>query len=529
MSSESSNNSNDLSSMEQTCTCWICFELFEEPITLSCGHTLCRNCLTNIFKKDPECPYCRRPFGLPFPCVNENIEALVAKYKSMKEGTHMEVEGEKATGWDESVSGPKPPLFQLPDAVLNKIFIECGPSDVVTLSMTSKYLHEKTQSPFVWREFCRARWPFVTIDKYRNWRSCYAAHHAIMRGWSSGRPGDFRMTTLRGHTGYITDFGLCHSLIASASADGTAKIWDATRGTVLRSVDWHKGPVTQALLDEVRLITGSEDRMAAIWDIHTGEQVHKMLTTSPVTSIRAFGNHIFVGGANGQVKLWDAKLGTAKRVFGGRTDPIIDTWLQGTDLFACGSEGVKVYDTATGRCKNTFSRPTACFFADAQGLVVGGPTGAIAAWTPAGVAAAAGEPAWEGTRGQGATAGVSVMACDSGRVAAGYEDGTIVVWNRATGGIVHVLSDHKARVNSIQMDDKKLVSAGADNTVKVWDLSKGTRLYSLLGGSLQRRANNPPHPTKPGVSAAVFEESRIVASVNSLIRVYDFDTATVEN
>lgn len=523
----STENNNDASSMEQACTCWICFELFEEPITLSCGHTLCRNCLTNVFKKDPQCPFCRRPFGLPFPCVNETIEALVAKYKSAKESTHMDVE-KASPAWDESVSGPQPPLFRLPDAVLNRIFIECGPSDVVTLSMTSKYLYEKTQSPFVWREFCRSRWPFVTIDKYRNWRSCYAAHHAIMRGWSGGRPGDFKMTTFRGHTNYIADFGTCHSLIASASADGTAKIWDATKGTVLRNIDWHKGPVTQALLDEVRLITGSEDRMAAIWDVHTGEQVHKMLTTSPVTAIRAFGNLIFVGGANGQVKLWDAKLGTAKRVFGGRTDPIIDIWLQGSDLFACGSEGVKVYDMSSGRCRSTFSRPTSCFFADAQGLVVGsGTTGTVAVWSQGGVATGAAEPGWEKRPDQGATAGVSAMTCDSERVVAGYEDGTVVVWNRATGDIVHTLLDHKGRVNSIQMDDKKIVTSAADNTVKVWDLKEGTRLYSLLGGSLQRRANNPPHPTKPGISAAMFDESRIVASVNSLIRVYDFDTATV--
>lgn len=253
-----------------------------------------------------------------------------------------------------------------------------------------------------------------------------------------------------------------------------------------------------------------------------------MLTTSPITSIRAFGNHIFVGGANGQVKLWDAKLGTAKRVFGGRKDPIIDSWLQGTDLFACGSEGVKVYDLGSGRCKSTFERPTSCFHADAQGLVVGSPAGTIAVWGQDGIATGAG-PAWESRPGHGASGGISAMSCDSGRVVAGYEDGSIVVWNRATGTIVHTLLDHKGRVNSIQMDDKKMVTAGADNAVKVWDLTKGTRLYSLLGGSLQRRANNPPHPTKPGVSEVVFEESRIVASVNSLIRVYDFDTVTDEN
>ena len=195
------------SSLEQACTCWICFELFEEPITLACGHTLCKNCLINVFKTDPECPYCRRPFGLPFPEVNEGIEALVTKYKAERvaaaaaagEGSGKKGEEAKADEWDEAMSGPKPQLLRLPDTVLNKIMVDCGPESVVALSEVSRALHEKAKSPFVWREFCRARWPFVTIDKYRNWRSCYAAHHTIMRGWSSGRPGDFRITTFRGH------------------------------------------------------------------------------------------------------------------------------------------------------------------------------------------------------------------------------------------------------------------------------------------------------------------------------------------
>lgn len=229
------------------------------------------------------------------------------------------------------------------------------------------------------------------------------------------------------------------------------------------------------------------------------------------------------------MKVWDAKLGTAKRVLGGRTDTVIDTWVEGHEVYACATDGVKIYDVGTGKCRTTFTRPTACFYADSHGIVTGGPSGLISVWAGGSGRGSGSELAWENRVTPEATAGVSAIACDSTKVVAGYENGKIVVWNRATGKIIHTLDDHKARVNSIQMDDKKVVSASADNTVKVWDLAAGTRMYSLLGGSLQRRANNPPHPTRPGVSAAVFEESRIVASVNSLICVYDFETTSGEN
>ncbi len=72
-------------------------------------------------------------------------------------------------------------------------------------------------------------------------------------------------------------------------------------------------------------------------------------------------------------------------------------------------------------------------------------------------------------------------------------------------------------------------------------METGQRLYSLLGGSLQARANNPPHPLRPGLplfgphvylfyinlggSGVCYDEANIIASFNSLIRVYNFEPA----
>jgi WD40 repeat protein len=111
------------------------------------------------------------------------------------------------------------------------------------------------------------------------------------------------------------------------------------------------------------------------------------------------------------------------------------------------------------------------------------------------------------------------------------------------------LNDHTAAVNGCQLDGQRLVSCSADNTIKVWDLKTGKRLYSLLGGSLQERAGNPPHPSRyclvprapiphtdvsaqaqhtthttrrPGCSGLKFDEGRIVGAFNALLRVYSF-------
>jgi WD40 repeat protein len=68
---------------------------------------------------------------------------------------------------------------------------------------------------------------------------------------------------------------------------------------------------------------------------------------------------------------------------------------------------------------------------------------------------------------------------------------------------VRDMKDHTAAVNGCQLDGQRLVSCSADNTLKVWDLKTGKRLYSLLGGSLQARADNTPHPLRYYVSALV--------------------------
>lgn len=89
-------------------------------------------------------------------------------------------------------------------------------------------MREKTADPLLWREMCRDRWPFVSIDRHHSWRACFIAHTRIQRGWGTGAPGDFHVATFRGHTGYITDLQLYRSLLVTAAADSTARIWRAS-------------------------------------------------------------------------------------------------------------------------------------------------------------------------------------------------------------------------------------------------------------------------------------------------------------
>lgn len=118
---------------------------------------------------------------------------------------------------------------------------------------------------------------------------------------------------------------------------------------------------------------------------------------------------------------------------------------------------------------------------------------------------------------------INQIRTDGKFVATCSADGSVKVWNIANKNLAYNLHDHKGAVNCIQFAGGKLVSGSADNSMRVWDLRKGTKMYALLGGSLQKRANNPDHPSKQGISDLQVDESRIVASIASLVKVYDFE------
>ena len=60
--------------------------------------------------------------------------------------------------------------------------------------------------------------------------------------------------------------------IVTGSDDKTAKVWDARTGTPLLDLKGHTGGVTSVSFspDGTRIVTGSEDKTAKVWDARTG-------------------------------------------------------------------------------------------------------------------------------------------------------------------------------------------------------------------------------------------------------------------
>lgn len=477
--------------------------------------------MIRVLKKNPCCPFCRHPFGLPLPPVNQSIVRLVQQLRERQRASGVvpadaSVEASSAVRQESS-------LFELPEDILREIMFHCGPAGMARLARTCKRLHTATDDAQVWRELCRARWPFVSLDQHANWKRCYAAHRSIQRGWAAGRAGDFRVETFRGHTDYVTAFQLYRNVLVTASADRTVRVWRAggagedAAPTVLEG---HEGPVHAVQFTEALIVSGADDSTARSWDTATGVQVGLMRSTDRITALRFDDTRGFVASANGQTKVWDMKHGTLIRTVAGHTAPVHSLWCDEREqLYTCAADGVRIWDVGSGRCSVTIPTPATALHVNPREVVTGGADGLVRVFDTASGRCLA---QMEHTRWQPITA----MACDGTRIVSASADGSVAVWDYASRARLHTLADHRGAVHAVQFDDGKIVTAGEDNSIKVWNTRTGERMYTLLGGSLQRRANNPPHPTRPGVSGMAFDEARIVASINSLVRVYNFDVSS---
>eukprot|EP01116_Phalansterium_solitarium_P006607 TRINITY_DN18930_c0_g1_i1.p1 TRINITY_DN18930_c0_g1~~TRINITY_DN18930_c0_g1_i1.p1 ORF type:complete len:504 (+),score=22.01 TRINITY_DN18930_c0_g1_i1:175-1686(+) len=495
--------------LEDQCTCWVCFELFKEPTTLNCGHSFCKSCANAIVQKNPICPFCRRAFEPPLPDVNQDLVQLVSTLQLAKDA-----EGPPYFQPQESW------LLQLPDEALVELLSYLPAKSLCRTSAVCRQLHSVADDAWLWRPLCQSTFPFCSIDKYgRNWKKCYIGRSKVAKGWEGGKAGDFDVTSLRGHTNYVNCFSLYRNNIVSGAADSTVKIWKVSSDEPVHSLPGHQGTINCLQFNEMRIASGSADQTVCLWDAFTGLCFQTFRHNGAVTGLQ-FNDRVIVSASEDRsVRVWDLQNGSCQSTFQ-HNQGLQQVEFDATRIVSAGRDSVKVWDMRTGALLRDFvsGTPTG-FHTIGSDVIVAYSDGRLVNWSvTTGAATVFGG-------GQHARA-VSQLTSNGEAIVSASIDGSIKVWDLATKQLKHTFSEHNAAVNSVQVSGNKIVSGASDNTIKVWDLKRGRQMYALLGGSLQQRANNPAHPSKPGCSHVEIDDSRIIGSFASLLRIYDFEVAS---
>ena len=125
-------------------------------------------------------------------------------------------------------------------------------------------------------------------------------------------PPSHLVRTLTGHTGPVNEMAFSPNgrLLATASADGTARLWDPATGKHRHTLTGHTGPVYGvAFSPNGRLLaTASADGTARLWDPATGKHRHTLTGhTGPVYGVAFSPNGRLLATASGDetARLWD--------------------------------------------------------------------------------------------------------------------------------------------------------------------------------------------------------------------------------
>jgi WD40 repeat protein len=366
-----------------------------------------------------------------------------------------------------------------------------------------------------------------------------------LRLWDAAtgrRVAGFQTQGPAGSTGGMA-FSPDGALLATADGDGLVRTWDPLAGRLIGEPLRIDATVSSfvngvAFSPHGHLLAGAAgDGTVRLWDTATRRPAGAPLAVDgndvPVIFTVAFGPRdglLAAIGSDGLARLWD----TATRRQAGSPLPAGDTGLFGAvafspdgkrlavggAAFSAGDGTVRVWDLAAGRPGGQPRLARLAGNADSVSAVAFGPDGTMAAagavpqlslWDPDGHRRViqAGGPAWK-----------VAFSPDGKRLAIADEDGTLRLWDPATGqpaGPRFRVAPKDSAVNALTFspDGTKLATSDGAGTVALWDPAAARRVRGPLPTGAVKLI---------GVGALAFSpDGRLLAGVGSdgLARLWD--------
>jgi WD40 repeat protein len=122
--------------------------------------------------------------------------------------------------------------------------------------------------------------------------------------------------TFRGHQGYVmaAAFSPDGRRIVTGSSDNTAKVWEVATGREVFTLTGHEAPIECVAFgpDGRWIVTGGEDLTARIWDGETGKELHTLRGHSnsvSEVSISQDGKRVYASCFDGTTRAWDPVSG----------------------------------------------------------------------------------------------------------------------------------------------------------------------------------------------------------------------------
>jgi WD40 repeat protein/beta-lactamase regulating signal transducer with metallopeptidase domain len=304
-------------------------------------------------------------------------------------------------------------------------------------------------------------WVFAVVFSPDGRLLASGGYDCAIRLWDVAT-GELR-ATLRGHAGGIR--GLTFSpdgrTLASAAADDRVRLWNVADGSQAHTLKRHAESVRALGFspDGSRLATVSEDRMLRVWIAAEGREIAPEVQLPDAGSAVRFsqaGRSLIAGTSKGHLLVHDPENGQLRGYLGVEAG-VPSEWHIGTEA-------------VTAILDDTVNRRLYSIFRD----------GTVLAWMPAG------QPQTPQTQYRAAGGRVTAVAVspDGRSLATGARDGVIRLWNVGTASEIKKLAGHRGCVTALHFAaGERLVSAGEDERVHIWDLATGQTIRSVVQSS----------------------------------------------
>ncbi|MCP4695527.1 MAG: tetratricopeptide repeat protein [Gammaproteobacteria bacterium] len=289
---------------------------------------------------------------------------------------------------------------------------------------------------------------------------------------SLSRP--YETAVLQGHENRVNNaaFRPDGKRILTASADHTARLWDADTGKLLAVLE-HEGSVNHAAFspDGNHIVTASKDGNARLWDAHTGNLSSILQGHEDSVLHAAFspdGKHIVTASEDAAVRLWDTHTGKLLTVL---QEP--EAWRNvAVNHAAFSPDGRRIVTTSynwdsNNRNFHLLDVDTGKLLAVLQG---------------------------DEDRIRYNKKGVAPFSPDNKHIVTISEDDAVRLWDAHTGKSLRILQTNKTdkiRYAAFNPDGKRIVMISWDGIARLWDVHSGKLLIVLQGSGVTHAAFSP--------------------------------------
>jgi small GTP-binding protein len=312
-------------------------------------------------------------------------------------------------------------------------------------------------------------------------------------------PGVKLVRTLRGHKGRIGRIAWSPDgrMLASPSADGTIRLWDAQTGKCLRTLRGHQGLVNNVAFDPTGriLASGGDDKTVKLWYTSSG----RLFSTLKGHGSNIRGNVAFdptgcilaSGSGDKTVKLWDVKKGVCLHTLKGHKDDVYGVAFNPAgQTLASGSwdNTIKLWDAASGLLLRTIIKADE----DKVHCITFDPTGHT--------------------------------------LASVGNDETVKLWEVDSGRLLRTLEGHTSYIKGVAFlfNNGILGSKSGDNTIRIWRGETGEPLSIISEPTYYDW--NPGlafHPLFPYLATVGSAPSAENEDCDHLIHIYELDLAVL--